>query len=456
MTIVALIVIIITVVLLLREYQVHAVLFLAGFVLLLLTHMVSQWTGELPPSWRETNTGWVVFDLFALVKDTFALRVGEIGLIVMAAGGFARYMNKIAASDALVSLAIIPLRKIRHPYFLLALSYTTGQILNIFIPSAAGLAMLLLVAMYPTLVRLGLRPVAVASVIGTTSCLDLGPASGASNLAATVCGLDPVIYFFRYQLPVAALVIPTIALLHFFWQDYCDRREPEPVAPAPVDPVVAKAASNAPPAYALLPLLPLVLLMVFSPLAVTTIRIDVVSAMFFSLAAGMVCEMLRLRSFTAALSGITHFFQGMGEILAKVVTLIVAAEIFAAGVQASGLVDGLLHLVETFSGGNLALVLALCAIIGGTALITGSGNAALFSFSHLVPGLAKGVGSEAVSLMLPCQLAAGLFRSMSPVSGVIIVVAGAANVSPLRIVRRTAIPMAGGMIALLLARQFLL
>lgn len=454
MQLLALIIIGLTVTFIVKRYQTQATLFLAGFALLTLTWIFSRFTGEPVPGLEESPTGWFGFDLFAIVKEGFSSRVATIGLIIMAAGGFARYMSSISASGALVKAAIRPIGRIRNPYLLLGLAYVIGQILNIFVPSAAGLAMLLLVAMYPTLVGLGVRPVAAAAVIGTTACLDLGPASGASNVAATVSDMRPVIYFVRYQLPVAVVVIPVVACLHYFWQRYCDR-----TMPATEEEKLAAASepeeNPAPALYALLPVLPLVLLLVFSPLAVKGIQVDVVTAMLISLFASMACEAVRLRSIKAALSGITHFFQGMGDIFAKVVTLIVAAEIFATGVMSTGLITSLIGLVESSGMGNIVMVLALVGLIGFTAVLTGSGNAALFSFANMIPGIAQPMGLSTVTMMLPSQLAAGLFRSMSPVAGVIIAVSSIAGVSPFAIVKRTSIPMLGGVVAMIITHALI-
>ncbi|HSH09071.1 MAG TPA: C4-dicarboxylate transporter DcuC [Oceanipulchritudo sp.] len=452
MTLLALAIILLTVVFVVRRYQVHATLFISGFALLGLAYGFSRISGDPVPGLEESLTGWFGFDLFAIVKESFSTRVAGIGMIVMAAGGFARYMSHISASSALVKLAIQPLSRLKYPYLLLALAYVIGQVLNIFVPSAAGLAMLLLVAMYPTLVRLGLRPVSVAAVIGTTACLDLGPASGASNVAATVSGLEPVVYFVRHQLPVALVVIPVIAILHFFWQRFCDSRDPEEAAGAlSVLDDDQPNQSPVPLLYALLPVLPLVLLLVFSPLVITSIQVDVVTAMLISLFVSMACEVIRLKSLRQGLAGIVHFFKGMGDIFAKVVTLIVAAETFATGVKATGLVEALINLVQIDGHGSALMLIVLVLLIGVTALITGSGNAALFSFANMVPGIAQPMGIATVFLMLPTQLAAGLFRSISPVAGVIIAVSSTANVSPFAIIRRTSIPMLGGVIAMILA-----
>jgi DcuC family C4-dicarboxylate transporter len=139
MQITALLIIVITIVLIVRRYQTHATLFTAGFALLTTAHFAGN------P--QESLTGLFAFDLFEMVSEAFSTRVARIGMIIMAAGGFAKYMSAISASTALVNLSIKPLSHINNPYLLLAITYVAGQFLNIFIPSAAGLAMLLLVAM---------------------------------------------------------------------------------------------------------------------------------------------------------------------------------------------------------------------------------------------------------------------------------------------------------------------
>jgi len=243
--------------------------------------------------------------------------------------------------------------------------------------------------------------------------------------------------------------------LHFFWQRWCDRREPDEADELLVPDVVA-GEDRAPLVYAMLPILPLVLLFTFSPLLVNTIRLDVVTAMLISLAVGMACEGIRHRNLHKALAGIVHFFKGMGEMFSSVVTLIVAAEIFSMGVKATGLIDSLVNVVEGNQMGGGGMAIALVLLLGATALLTGSGNAALFSFAGMIPGIAGRVNASVVSLMLPSQLAGGLFRSISPVAGVIIAVAGTAGVTPFAIVKRTSVPMMGGVIATLVASRLLL
>lgn len=74
--------------------------------------------------------------------------------------------------------------------------------------------------------------------------------------------------------------------------------------------------------------------------------------------------------------------------------------------------------------------------------LMGSGMA-FFSFAPMVPDISRHIGSDIAVMMLPIQISAGIGRTLSPIAGVIIAIAGIAGVSPVDIVKRTAIPDAG-------------
>ena len=120
-------------------------------------------------------------------------------MVIMAAGAYAMFMNHVGASDVMVKICTKPLKHLGSPYIVLALTYTVGQLLNIFVPSAAGLSVLLMATVYPVLIALGVSHLSAAAVIASAACLDLGPASGASNMAAEMAGLEPMTYFIKYQ-----------------------------------------------------------------------------------------------------------------------------------------------------------------------------------------------------------------------------------------------------------------
>ncbi|WP_321447186.1 C4-dicarboxylate transporter DcuC [uncultured Cohaesibacter sp.] len=435
--------------LIIKKYQAHTVLLIAGLLLLSLTLLVQPETSILFKNAK--STGLSLFDIFDYVRGSLAYRAAGLGLIIMSAGGFAKYMDHIGATDAMVDVAIRPLKLLNAPYVVLALGYAVGQVLNIFIPSAAGLAMLLLVTFYPTLVRLGVSAAAAAAMIGTTAVLDLGPASGASNLAAKTSELDVAVYFAQHQIPVGIAAIIVISLLTYVSGRYFDGKAGH-VATAEEASEVSQNENikRAPTFYALLPIIPLSLILIFSKLLISSVKLNVVTAMIIGALFAFVCELIRHRNGKEAAKGFMAFFDGMGKMFARIVSLIVCAEVFAAGLKTIGMVSFLIDAAQNAGFGITAMTIVMCLMVTVIAVITGSGNAAFFSFGHLAPNIASSFGATAVSMLLPMQLVAGLARSMSPVAGVIIAVSDAGNCTPIDIVKRTALPVVGGIVTVVL------
>ncbi len=131
-----------------------------------------------------------------------------------------------------------------------------------------------MVTLYPVLISLGVSPLSATAMIGTSACLDLGPASGNSILAAKTAEIDVSVYFAQYQLPVAIATMVTIAVLHFFVQRWFDRKDDF----IPKTNLTAESSSEdqgetQPPAiYALLPVVPFVIILSFSKLMNSSIK----------------------------------------------------------------------------------------------------------------------------------------------------------------------------------------
>src|SRR5690606_40015723 len=81
--------------------------------------------------------------------------------------------------------------------------------------------------------------------------------------------------------------------------------------------------------------------------------------------------------------------------------------------------------------------------------LMGSGNAAFFAFGPLVPKIAKQLGVESTSIILPMQLSASMGRTVSPVAGVIIAVSEVAGVNTMSIVKRNLIPLTAALLVML-------
>src|SRR6056297_1834574 len=427
------------------RYKPQAVLMFGGIVLMFLA--VAFGLGSILA--EEKSTGFILFDIFEFMKLTFSNRAGGLGLTIMSVAGFAKYMDHIGASNQLVKIAIKPLEKVHAPYVVLALSYIVGQILNIFIPSASGLGVLLMVTMYPILVSLGASKLSATAVAGTAACLDLGPGSGNSNLAATTAGMDVSVYFVKYQIPIAIAVMITIAVLHYIVQKRFDSKmeSKDEVSEYTID----SKEETAPAIYAILPMLPLFLILVFSKLLITTIKMNVVTAMLIGIFVSLVFEVIRFKNVKKVFDSIQVFFDGMGMQFAKVVTLIVAGQTFAQGLISVGAIDTLISGAQSLGYGANIMIIVMTAIISVSAVVMGSGNAPFFAFASLAPNVAAQTGIAPVLMLLPMQFASGIARSVSPITGVIVAVSGVAEISPFDLVKRTAIPMAGALLVTIIA-----
>jgi DcuC family C4-dicarboxylate transporter len=135
----------------------------------------------------------------------------------------------------------------------------------------------------------------------------------------------------------------------------------------------------------------------------------------------------------------------------------ICAEVFAAGLTKIGGIATMLKAAAGLEGAGLPIMLAvMLGIMILAAVVTGSGNAAFFAFSPLLPDAAASVGIKILPLALPVQLSAGLARTMSPIAGVIIAVSGIAEVSPFDLVRRTTPVMIGALIVTVISSMLLL
>lgn len=440
---------------LLKKLKAQFVLFFGGLTLLLSATIMDA-CGLLPNGAQilpkgVASTGFIGFDFFKAITSLMSSRVAGIGLLIMAASGYSTYMSKIGASALMADYISRPLRVFKSPYIVLAMSYIVGAIADLFIPSASGLAMLLMVTMYPVLVKLGVSRLSAAALIATVSCLDMGPTSGAANYAAQVAGTDTMTYFIEYQIPVGIVVTIAVAILHYFTQKYFDAKEGEKANI--IDETVAKQADmdtkGAPVWYGFLPMIPLIMLIVFNRFVIDSVKLDVPTAMFISFTFALCCELCR-KSAKEVLTTAMEFFNTMGRQFATVITLIVAGELFAKGLIATGTIDTLISALQGAGLPAYAIMIVAVAFISVCSVVMGSGNAPFYAFAPLVPDFAQQFGVSTFLLMMPMQLSTGLARVMSPITAVVVAVAGCSGINPFALIRRTAIPMTGGLIVMVI------
>ena len=189
-----------------KKYQVNMVLFIGGLLLNLLALL-----GGMDTLLTKGSTGFIGFDFFELLKSISTSQVAGVGFIILISGGFATYMQAIGASDRFVTVCAKPISFIKNPYLILAAVFIFGHCLSLVITSAAGLAMLMVVTVYPLIIRVGCSPLAAAAVVASVLAIGYAPASGTANLAAELVHLEPIEYLVRYQLPISPWLSHTLS-----------------------------------------------------------------------------------------------------------------------------------------------------------------------------------------------------------------------------------------------------
>ena len=418
-----------------KKYYPQAILLLAGLVLLSWAVFVNG----APLLGEKATSGSAVLDIFHTIQSLMSVRVAGLGLTIMSIAGFAKYMDYVGASKSLFAVVASPIKKVKSPYLLLVLCFYISQFLVVFIPSHAGLGLLLMVTMYPILIRAGVSKLSALGVIGCAQYMDVGPGSGNAILAANVTGLNPAVYFVDWQLPIFLTTTLILGAVHWLVQRWWDHREG--YVAAPIEAELQEEVNRPPLIYAVLPVIPMVFILGFSPLFHSPIKMNVVTAMFMSTFIAMVFEYIRTRDFGGTLAGLKNMFAGMGNSFATVISLIVSGEVFAAGLVKIGAVDSLTSGAQSLGMNTYLLIIIFCLVIAACAFLMGSGNAAFFSFAALAPKLAESMGISTLSLVLPMQIMTSFGRVVSPITAAIVAIAGVADVSPVQVVKQTCIPM---------------
>ncbi len=431
-------------------------LFVVGLVTVLIVALV---TGD-PVATGKKATGFLGFDILGIFSNLLTSRTGGLGMNIMIIGGFGYYMSKIGATSALVHVCTKPMSLINSPYIIMVLGYVVGQCLNVVLGSAVGLAILMMVTVYPLMLSAGVSRQSACASVAMTGAFGLSPL-GANNLMSTkLTGIHVMNIFVDYQLVIAPVVLVIICVVHYFVQRYFDKKDLASGHITAADFVTkdlseADKSEKAPAYYAIFPLVPLAFLFIFSPLVYDGIKLDIITAVMASMIITFVIDCINRRNLKESFANIKVFFEGMGKIFSSTVVLIVCAEMFAAGLTRSGGIATLIDAASNFGGGYLIVYAVMFAIIGLSTFVMGSGNAAFFSFAPMIPGICQAVGGNAQWMLTGMQLSSGCIRSMSPISGCVIAISGLANISPFEIVRRTAIPMLTGFVCIFIMSSIL-
>lgn len=376
--------------------------------------------------------------------EAFVKQLVNGGLVptIVTVMGFGYVMTFTKCSDHLVNSLVKPLAKV--PLIVIPGAVLITWVLNIILPSAAGIAAAVGVLLIPALIALKVRPVmaAAAVFIGTWGSvvspgLMFNPQiASIAFKAGEIPEADAMVVIMQEALPCAigavvaaiCLTIICVILKEGVGSQKVEKELPEGETIEPdfkVNPIKA-----------IIPIVPLALLVLASKQVglLPTKAFSVPVCMLIGTAIGLLVALWNKQTLGEASK---KFCRGAGDGFCDVVILIAAAAMFASGMKSIGLTGAL---VDAMKGSQSVAMFAAAAGPFVMAAISGSGNAAALAFNEAITPHAADFGLTIVQLGAVAQIAAGLGRSMSPVAGGVIILAGIAGVNPMEIVKRTALP----------------
>ena len=432
---ICLIIIAVTGILLMKRYQPQPILIGMGILMMYIAYEGSWIHAILDES---QSTGVLIFDAMDIVRITTSENVVSLGLMIMTCAGYAKYMEHIGAGTRLAHTFIKPLYRLNRPYIVLALMFLLNMGLSICVPNPLSLALLMMVTIYPVLLRLGVSPIGAAAVIATGHLMDVGPGAVSTLLIAKTVNIQVPNYFVGYQLRLYFLVAVVTAVAHFLWQRYRDRLDGpmevgdcESIPEAPIGPKL----------YMIFPLLPLCFILGFSQYGLPGVKMNVTLAMMLAFGIALLAELVRHRNLRIVLKSTTVFFEGMGNQFSYAVTLIIGGQVFAQGLVSLGLIDSLVSVLQTLSLNSVGLTSVMGGGMLGLSMVTGSNVAPLFTLVPLVPDIVSNLGLDPITTMLGMQNGASLGLFLSPISPVMVGVAGVAHIKSVDLLKRTSVPV---------------
>jgi len=387
------------------------------------------------------SSGLLAFDIFEALKEQWIASFQTVGLSMLPIFGYSAYMNKIGASPVLGLVVSKPVKKSKNPYFVgVAIAIIVCGIMRIAIVSAFAIMALLFSTLYPAMLEAGLSKKTTISAIFLGTCFDWGPAD---FVVAQVLGganqSDISGYFVSASLYVTPIALVCVALVSGFIMKWWDNRDGYVLgSDAPQEDIAS--LEKTPNWYLILPLLPMILIIVFSKVFFASISISVVAAVLISMIISLIVETIRKRNFAERVKDMCEWLTSMGGAFSNLFLMVVSIQFFAKMLAQLGGFTYLMNIVidSGISGWFMILVIGLLVMV--MAALMGDASAITAVLAGQVYTVATELGIPFYAAILPVQTA-NSFRCLCIGTGVHTqYCANYANCSSIDILKRCSIP----------------
>lgn len=402
----ALVIVALTLVALVKRYETRLVLCVSGLLMCIIS---------LDPM--------AAYNQFAKSMTT-----GNLIQSICSAMGFAFLVSYTKCDIHLVQLLTRPMKSLG--LFLIPCCTLLTAVINAAIPSAAGCAAAVGATLIPLMIRSGITPAgAGAAVLAGTYGSNFNPGGAHPVMISGMAGIEPMEFIIENAFTYTILSLVGALMITVVEVALRDHKGSGDLGNIQTDTTGGISKVNI--LYAIAPMVPLVILLLGNTY-VPAIKMGVAQAMLIGVTYTMIVTRINPQS------AFKEFFNGAGKGYGNVLGIIISAGVFAAGLREAGVVDAL---IEALKQANEYARVGGALGTWAMAVLMGSGDAATFAFNEAVTPHAAEFGMTISELGNTVMCAAQLGRTMSPIAGVVILLAGMSQVSPIDLVKRTAVPM---------------
>lgn len=400
---IGLIIILITVYCLMKQYETRLVLFISGVVMAIISGNIM-----------------VAFDAFSK-----SMKNANLIEPIIAAMGFAMVLQITKCDQHLIYLLAKSLKNLGP--LLVPGAVLATALVNTSITSAGGCSAAVGAILIPVLIGAGVHPAMAAAAVfaGTYGSPMLNPGFGQIAIVADVAHSTPIdVISNHYNVVLILGLITAISLTIVAFV----KGEHKGYHSDTLDHLKDFKINYI---MAIVPMLPLIILILGSTGTVPLFKKFAIS---HAMLIGCAAAFLATRKSPAEIS--KAFFKGAGDGFATVFGIITMALVFVSGVQSLGIINWMIQEMI-----NTPSIAKISATVGPFLLgvISGSGEAASIAFNQSVTIHADTLGLNALNLGSLAAISGALGRTMSPIAGCAIICAGFAKVNPLELVKRTAL-----------------
>lgn len=415
------IIVVLTFAAIIKKYETRMVLFTAGLVMCIIG-------GDMNA---------------AITSFTKTMVHGSLVPVICTVMGFSFVMKLTECDKHLVTALSGVLTKAKMILIPMAVLLTWW--INIAIPSAAGCSAAVGSILIPTLIGAGVHPaMAGSAVLAGTWGSAISPGTSHNPFVAKLAGVDVMTVIMNEA--TAAIIASFVVIIALTAISIIKKEGPNEQRRLALEKSATETKQNEPafsvnPLKALVPLVPLIMLVLGSKQIGMLPPVGVPLAMLTGTVLALVVTMSNPQEVSK------KFFDGMGSAYGSVIGLIIAAAVFTQGMQLVGLTGSLIDIMKGSES-----IAKIAGAFGPfiIAILCGSGDAAALAFNGAITPHAANFGMTIMDLGSLAQMAGAIGRSMSPVAGAAIICAQLANVSPIELTKRNAIPMLLGVITFMI------